>query len=88
MSITTTHFATACTALFICFTTLGFANSTSTQIIHLDNINKEWINQNDLDPSIYSNPSQSLNEIELIQKHLSLVETTLRKRSTDHLSIK
>ena len=87
MSNITSAISTVCTVFLLCFATVCYANPPSTQFEQLYNINKEWINQNDLDPSIYSNSSEDLNEIELIQKHLSIVESTLRKRTTDHLSI-
>lgn len=50
-------------------------------------VNKEWKNQKDIDLTIKTKAAISLNEQELVRMHLKEVETLLRKRSTEHLSV-
>lgn len=70
------------TALFIC---CCFAATSSPVYQKLYEVNKCWAEQKDINREDLA-ALQSRTETEWIQLHLSLVEKTLRSRSTSHLS--
>ncbi len=64
--------------LLLCLTVSTWANR------HLIDLNPQWLNQTDID--VHSIDFIPRNHTDLIQKHLLLVEQTLRARSTEHLT--
>ncbi len=80
------------TLISCCFFAMSlFANRISPQtktitFNHLAEVNQEWLKQNDLPKSVFTELTTFKTDVERIQIHLKWVEQTLRLRNADHLS--
>lgn len=61
------------------------ANNFQTVKVQLENLNKYWVGKNYNDP-VLRERIPLLDEVSLIQTHLSLVEKKLRNENSDHLT--
>lgn len=71
--------------LLISISSLYAADNSPSLYDELVEVNKEWLKQSDVDPSLKSMQANYSNR-EMLRVHLQLVEKTLRSRDVSHLS--